>query len=323
LQSQFHYDAILSALSVATIQSDDNYIATKVMPVVPVDKQSAKYYVFDPEWFLRDDMQLRPPATESAGTGFKLSRDSYDADVWALHHDISDQDRANADEAIDLERIATRMLAAQAKQRLERSFFANFLTTGKWGLDLTGVSGTPSTNQFKQWNDPASDPAADIDTAADTIAAATGLTPNTLVLGQTAFRRMQRNPAMQDRFKYTSAASITKEMIGSIFDIAPDRIFIAKAIKATNKEGQSLATGFIAGKVAWLGYVAPGPGMETPSAGYTFNWRQPVGGGDLSTAPVYKFRMDELKADRVETEIAFDQKVVAPALGVFFNSAVA
>ncbi len=82
------------------------------------------------------------------------------------------------------------------------------------------------------------------------------------------------------------------------------------------------ATDFIVGKVAWLGYVDPNPTLESPTAGLTFNWNQAVG-GTLSQAPVYNFRMDNLKSDRIETEIAFDMKVVSADLGTFFTSAVA
>ncbi len=43
--SDVHVDAVLTNLSVAYIQEQDAYIATKVFPVIPVDKKSDKYYV--------------------------------------------------------------------------------------------------------------------------------------------------------------------------------------------------------------------------------------------------------------------------------------
>ena len=42
--SQVHVDAILTNSSVAYIQAADNFIANKVFPIVPVDKQSDLYF---------------------------------------------------------------------------------------------------------------------------------------------------------------------------------------------------------------------------------------------------------------------------------------
>jgi hypothetical protein len=60
----------------------------------------------------------------------------------------------------------------------------------------------------------------------------------------------------------------------------------------------------------------------TPSAGYIFAWTG-VSGGLGATIGTSQFRMESLKANRVEAEVAFDNKVVASDLGYFFASAVA
>lgn len=318
--SDLHYDAVLSNISTAIIQDPAGFVAPKIFPIVPVDFQSNRYPVWDKEAFLRDDMKIRQPATESAGTALKLSRDTYFCDKYALHFDIADDQRANSDPGINLERMATTLLTHQSLQRLERAMMSDYLTTSKWGVDYTGVSGSPTGNQFKQWNDAASTPVDDIDRASDAILSATGMKPNTLVLGQQTFRKLQRHATFKDQFKYTSSQSLTPELIGAVLGVP--NVIVATAIKATNTEGQTTATDFIVGKVAWLGYVAPAPGLEVPTAGLTFNWKQAVA-GNLSQAPVYNFRMDELKADRIETELAFDMKVVSKDLGTFFTTAVA
>jgi hypothetical protein len=60
----------------------------------------------------------------------------------------------------------------------------------------------------------------------------------------------------------------------------------------------------------------------TPSAGYSFSWTG-VSGGIGSTIGVSSFRMESLKADRIEGEMAFDNKVIASDLGWFWDSVVA
>src|SRR5579864_5173194 len=88
-----HLDAILTNMSIAYLQDLNAFVATKVFPVVPVVKQSDRYYIFDKQSFLRDDVQMRAPGEESAGSGYTVSRDGYYATVWALHKDIADQIR--------------------------------------------------------------------------------------------------------------------------------------------------------------------------------------------------------------------------------------
>jgi hypothetical protein len=109
-------------------------------------------------------------------------------------------------------------------------------------------------------------------------------------------------------------------MMARMFEV--DRVFVAQAVKATNNEGGTAAYSFTHGKNAALYHVPDAPGLLTPSAGYTFAWTG-VGGGLGTTIGTSRIRMEHLKADRIEAEIAFDNKVVASDLGYFWSGAVA
>ena len=319
--NQVHVDAILTNISVAWMQMQDNFIADKVFPLVPVDKKSNKYFLYTKNDWYRDEAQRRAPGTESAGSGYNLSTDTYSCDVFAFHKDVDDQTTANADAPLNPLREASEFVTRRLLLRREVQFVADYLKTSVWGTDLTGVSGTPSTNEFKQWSDYAnSDPIIDIELAKSTILSTTGMEANTLVLGYETFRQLRHHPDLVDRIKYTSAQTITTDMIARMFEV--DRVLVSKSVKATNNEGATGAYSLTAGKVAWLGHVASNPGLLTPSAGYIFGWTG-VSGGLGSTIGTSSFRMEHLKASRVEAEVAFDNKVVAADLGVFMASAVA
>jgi hypothetical protein len=66
-QNQVHVDAILTNISVAYFQQNQNFIATRVFPVVPVSKQSDKFFTYTKNDWFRDEAQRRADATESAG----------------------------------------------------------------------------------------------------------------------------------------------------------------------------------------------------------------------------------------------------------------
>lgn len=316
-----HIDAILTNISVAYMQKSENFISDKVFPVIPVDKKSDKYFVYTKNDWFRDEAQRRADATESAGSGYNLGTETYSADVWAFHKDVGDQTKANADSPLNPLREAAEFVTQRLLLRREVQFVSDFMKTSVWGKDYTGVSGTPSTDQFKQWSDYAnSDPIEDVEGGKAQILSTTGFEANTLVLGYETFRKLRHHPDIVDRIKYTSSSVVTSDMLARMFEV--DRVLVAKSIKATNNEGGTSAYAFNVGKVAWLGHVAPNPGLLTPSAGYIFSWTG-VSGGLGATIGTSQIRMDALRADRVEAEVAFDNKIVSSDLGVYFASAVA
>lgn len=318
-----HIDSLLTNVSVAYFQApSQKFIAPQVFPVIPVDKQSNKYLIYNKNDWFRDEAQKRADSTESVGSGFNLSNTSYQADVWAIHKDIGDQLLANADSVLNLSADASRFVMQRLMLRMELQWIADFFKTGVWGTnDLTGVAGVPAANQFRQWSDYTnSDPINDIETGKENILSVTGFMPNTLVMGYQVFRQLQNHPDLIDRYKYTQSSVITEELMARLFGV--ERILVSRAIYATNNEGETAAYSFITGKNALLLYVPPSPGLLTPSAGYTFVWTG-VSGGLQQPVVIRRFRIEEKRCERVEGEMAFANKVVGADLGQFYATAVA
>lgn len=307
-----HVDAILSNISVAYIQAQDRFIATKVFPIVPVEKQTDKYFTYTKgDWF-RDEAERRGDAAPSVGSGYNLSTAGYTADVFAFHKDIGRLTRGNADEGLNLDRDATEFVTQRLLMRRERQFVADAFTTGIWATDITpGLL----------WSSAASDPITDIDTGKETVLGSTGYEANSLVLGYQVMRQLKNHPDVVDRYKYTSAEVITEEMLARLFGV--DRVLVAKSIYNSAVEGAAASMGFNFGKHALLCHVPRAPSLLTPAAGYTFSWRNGVASGMGLDVGIRNFRMEDLDADRIEGQIAFDNKIVATDLGYFFASVVA
>ena len=310
--SQVHVDAILTNISVAYMQQADNFIATKVFPVVPVSKQSDKFFTYTKNDWFRDEAQRRADATESAGGGYNLSTDSYQADVYAFHKDIGDQTRANADAPINVDREATEFVTSRMLLKMETQFVSNFFTTSIWTTDST------PTNLWSDYT--SSDPFGDIETGKRTILSPTGYEPNTLVLGYDTFIQLKNHPDLIDRIKYTSSQVLSESLMASLFGVP--RVMVAKSLKATNNEGATGAYAFNYGKNALLTYSAPSAGLLQPSGGYVMSWTG-VSQGIGATIGVSRMRMEQFKADRIEAEVAFDMKVIGADLGYFFSACVA
>lgn len=321
-RSQVHIDAVLSNISVAYIQDQSRFIAQQVFPVVPVDKASDKYFVYRKEDWFRDEAQKRADASESSGSGYDLGTDDYSCEVFAFHKDIGAQARSNADDALDLDSEATEFVTQRMLLRQEVDWVQEYFTTGTWANDRAGVATgeTPGTS-FRRWSDyENSDPVEDVEEGKEAILGTTGFEANTLVLGYSVFRRLKNHPDIRDRIKYTSSQTITPEMLAAMLDI--ERVLVATSVRATTKEGAaSPQYAFNHGKHALLCHVASSPGLLTPSAGYTFAWNGVSGGLGLPVG-VSNFYMDAKKADRIEAEAAWDNKVVGADLGYFFEDAV-
>jgi hypothetical protein len=316
-----HIDAVLTNLSVAYMQSQDNYIAHKVFPVVPVDKASGLYFKYNQNDWLQDVAQKRADATESVGSGYNVGTDSYSTDVWAFHKDVGDQVMQNATSPLSPLTDATNFVASRLLLRQEVDFANTYFKTGVWGTDLTGVASAPSANQFIQFNDYTnSTPISTIEAAKENVAGVTGYDVNKIVLGKQVFNALKNHPNIIDRIKYTSANVVTEELLARYFGV--DEVIVARTLVASNKEGQTDAVQYIYPKSILLCHSAPNPGLLTPSAGYTFSWNGITGTSGL-TVGTYQIRMENLKATRIESQAAWSNKVVAPNLGVFMASAVA
>ena len=105
-----------------------------------------------------------------------------------------------------------------------------------------------------------------------------------------------------------------------------DNIYVAEAVEATDTQDELAAdyiptTSYIAGDSFLLGFSAPRPNREAPSAGYTFSWTGYLGASAFG-GRIKKFRMEPIACDRIEIEMAYDYKIVAAELGEFYSAAV-
>lgn len=318
--SDVHVNAPLTNISVAYIQQATNFIADRVFPMVPVSKQSDRFYVYDKSYWFRSESQERAPATESAGSGWVVDNTpTYYTRIYSIHKDIDDYIRANADTVIDMDRDATEYVTQQNLLKKEIVWANSYFRSGVWNTNLTGVASAPGANQFLQWDQPNSTPIEDITYRITMVAGMTGYKPNKLVLSPHVFDALKNHPDILDRIKYTQRGVVTRDILAGLLEV--EEVLVPYAVVNTAPEGAAENTGFIYGKNALLVYSNPRPSLLTPSGGYIFAWTGLFGAGAFGNR-IKRFRMEHLASDRIEGEQAFDCKLVAPDLGVFFGNAV-
>lgn len=308
--SSVHVDRPLTNYSEAILQGEDGFISRKLFPSVPVSFKSDQYYVFDRNDFNRTDATIRAPGTPSAVSGYRLSRDSYQAQVWALKVPIDDQQQANADPGLDLAMAASRKVTMDLMIREEVDWAASFFTTSIWNADTTPAVLWENTN---------STPIEDIRARYYVMLSNTGLAPNKIAFGADTFKRLQDHPDILDRIKYTQRGVVTADLIAAILDL--ENAFVLRAVRNSGVEGAASGTyGFIGGNNdALLVYAPNSTGLMDPAAGKTFNWSGYLGANQIR---IYRYRTEPERSEWVDGEIAFDHKVTGAVLGEFFSNAV-
>jgi len=319
-QSDLHVNVPLTNVSIAYLQSSSAYISDKIFPKVPVKKQSDLYWKYSKSDWRRTDVARRAPSTESPGVGWNMDTDQYFAHVYAVHKDIDDQLRSNADSNFNLDRDATEFITNQMLLKRDIDWNEKFFNTGIWATEVVG------TTDFVKWSDAGSNPVQDVAEWILEFRRQTGFAPNKMIIGAEVLLYLKQHPDIIDRIKYTQKGIVSEDLIATLFNV--EQLYTSYATVASGAQipdarSQDAAAdyGFISNtKSILLAYAPSGPSLQTPSAGYTFTWNGYLG-GNAQGIKVKRFRMEHIASDRVEAEMTYDMKVVCPDLG-FFGSEV-
>ena len=315
LKSDIHVNRPLTNVSIAYAQAADEFIADKVFPTIITTPQSDLYFVYPKDQWFRTDAQKRGLSQESAGSGYGVTNDSFFCEVKAVHKDIDDKTRPNADPPINMDSDATEFVTAQGLLRREKDWAAEYFTTGLWTGSSTGTDITPGT----LWDVAGSTPIVDMRGELRSMKKKTGRRPNVGVLAEDVWDTLQDHADFLARIKISDDQIVTTGLLAKLLGL--DKILIAGAIENDALEGAALNMDFIYSKDCAFYYAAPKPSLMQPSAGYTFAWTGYLG-ASAKGMRIKKFRMESIASDRIEMEIAYDQKLVAADLGVFFNNVI-
>jgi hypothetical protein len=320
--SSVHIDQPLTNLTLAYVQSQENFIADKVFPTVGVTKQSDKYYIYDRASMNRSgDVKKLAPRTEVDRIGLALSNSSYFADVYGLGMDFDEQTLANEDAALEIRAAGAQTLVNRILIDREEKFASTFFAAGVW----TGQS-TPA-NLWSDYTN--STPITDVTTARRAMQLTSGgYKPNTMVVGKEVRDILINHPDILARLNggatVSNTALVTNAKLAEIFEV--ENFFVMEAVKNSGAEGLAESNAFIGGKHALLTHTPSSAGLMTPAAGLTFAWNSISGVNNLGVS-IESFSDDALKrmqvAEHIQAKLAYDMKVVGADLGYFFNTCVA
>lgn len=276
----------LSNMSIAAFADLNEFVATRIFPVCPVDFSTGYYYTFDRGDLIRDYMARKPKFGKVTPAEIGHSDNTYKCLVDQVITGIDqigavNYERAGAPASVDPRRSKSRFIATQTHLHLDILFAKSFFQAGAWTNEFTGVSSSPSGSQFIKFDDANSDPIRFFDQRKREIKLAGGRTPNKLTLGYDTFNALKDHPDLLERVKYTGStanpAQVNERVLAELFGF--EEVVVLQAAYNAAEEGQDADIRFICDpKGALLSYAPSAPRIDEPSAGYIFAWA-PFGNG--------------------------------------------
>ena len=264
----------------------------------------------------------RPP-----NVGHKVTRTAYAVEEFALEASLDDRSRSNATPPYDPEQSKVKQITEEHMINKDVKWADAYFKTGIWtgNTEQVGVSAAPGANQFLEFSNPGSNPIGVIQVQNRTLKKATGKWANVLVLGTKVFDDLIEHPDIISRYVNVEPGVIgVKQLAEVFFRRGGGRVVVADAIQNTANVGGADAMSFILDERAMLlAYVTPSPGIDVPTAMYTFAWTGLLGPNAFQTVGVWRGRDGRAHSDWFQVRMAYTFQVISVDLAVFFLTATA
>ena len=326
--SSVHINRWATNFAIRYRQEKDEFIALQVFPQIPTDTASDDYLVFLRDAWMRNDFPRRGMSEEPAYDSYGTETKKFSCTERALQYRLDDRIKKNADDPVHPDLRATEFLEERALIGMDAEWCSQYFEPSLWKTSWEGTSGTASESgkTFEQFNKAKTEPVLFFGNRADEMQETTGRRPNILVLGAKAYTGLRNNEELLNRIKFISQnepALVGRQAMAAAFEV--DKIIVARGIYNEALEGAPANLKFIANpKAALLAFAPDGPSIDTPSAGYTFAWTNLVPGVSNATAGViYSGRYEAAWTNWYAIRAAYDMKITASDLGMYFSKVVA
>ena len=305
------------------------FVARTLFPIVPVPLQSSYYYKFSRADLARIQVYDKPQFGKVAPAQMGQTDDSYATKVKQIIVGLDQINnlnfqRTNAPGVADPRRARTQFVSEQMNIYLDYVFAQKYFKAGVWANQLTGVASNPTSGQFLQFNDAASDPIAVINNVITDMKRRTRRKPNKIALGALVYDALKIHPDVLERVKYTGTtanpAKVNEQVLAQLFEV--DQVVVLESTYNAAGDGETENMQFICDpKGILVCYAPPAPSIDVPSAGYIFAWDML---GDGNWMAIDQFEGEGgTHTDYIEGLISVDMKIVANDCGTYLANAVA
>lgn len=245
--------------------TNSELVGDRLFPIVPVDVSGGKIIEFDKAAFRLDDSQ-RAPGTNAKRVLLGYQGKPFVLENHALDAQVPREFLRDAAEVPGIDLSSASVMTVMEKMRLKLEYQQAQLARNAALYDVNHKVALTGTSK---WTDPTSTPDVDVRAAREAIRSTIGRYPNTLLLSAVAFSALSVHPTLVDKFKYTSADSLTTAMLANYFRVK--NVVVGEAVYADDAD----ALNDVWGNDAVLAYVPETlqKSIHQPSYGYTYTMR--------------------------------------------------
>jgi len=286
------------------IQSQDEFIGTKVLPIFQTKKKAGVFPAITRESITREADTKRAPRGNYNRDSFQAKDRQYNCEEHGLEGPLDDSEREMYATDFDAELTSVQIVTRRVLQAQERRIASKvFDTTVFTGSKLfTDYSSAP-------WDNKSSDAIGQVRAAREQVRQNCGIEPNTLILSKANMDRLVGNEEVKKAIQYV--ARLTEaEILNAMADIlGVKRIIVGRAIYNTAKEGKSFQGADIwSDDFAMVAVIGEGQRLSDPTVGRTFLWTA----DSPENATVEQYRDDAARSDIFRVRQHVDEMIVDP-----------
>jgi hypothetical protein len=293
------------------------YVGLQVLAPIPVDKQSGTYYVQTLKEQLKDGSFERSPSGHFHRRRPVLEEITYRTREFGQEQVLDDRLTAKFMDKIAADAWANDQLWRANMREIERHLVAKI-------TDTTALADTAGTNWSTQ---NAGTPISDIIGRKLAIHAATGLEPDTVVIGYAAFHRALLTEEFKDTVKFSGRddpkIGYWLSRVNAFADACGlRRVLVAGAVHDTADQGQpvQVSTLWPTGIVGVYCTASSNDPISEACVGRTPTWDgdgSAIGGGETPALKIESYRAEDIKADvfRILSELDTESDLAYPAAG--------
>jgi hypothetical protein len=288
------------------------YIADQILPIVPVAKETGKYFVYNKASWMRNEAGVRAPGTRAPRAWYSMDTPgSYNCIPYSIATTVSDEVREQADNPLQPERtaieFATDKILLAREARVAAALF-NGTTFSSYTATAAALSGGAGA----AWDDyNSSDPVQDMNIVRKNIIKSIGYAPNTMVVGIDVYAALLQHPSILERVKYSQLGVVTDDLLARLFNV--EKFLHGDAIYTASEEGTTASYSAVWTTDVLMAYVARAPALESPSLGYILTYKGRT---------VERFREDQEHTDVFSVEENTDEIICAADAGYLLTSVV-
>jgi hypothetical protein len=230
---------------------DGYFIADQVAPPENVPNMSDAYWIMGDDE-LRDDGDIISTQGDVPRVNFTQSDTTYKCLEYGQETILSKAEMANADAAIRYQQRRASGLVTKVRLALE-------VRVAAWWSNASVITQTAALGATDKWDVDGSDPVGQALTAKETIRAATGMVPNSVIMGPHVHAHLAVHPAITSRFAMMAPGQpATDAQIAAALGV--DNVYWGRAIYLSSIQGATKTRADVWGKMAAFAYIDPTAG---------------------------------------------------------------